>query len=150
MLIVEQGKVVDVCAEPGEYTYDMSTEPSIFSGDLGDGVKTLERSAFSGNTTLKHVVLGTGLTDVGEYAFNDVFKTVFYAQPGTAGYASGEALVADLNSRKGAQVTLQAYTPLSVELTATQSQETAQVTASATGGIEGTAVSYTHLTLPTN
>ena len=28
MLIVEQGKVVDVCAEPGEYTYDMSTEPS--------------------------------------------------------------------------------------------------------------------------
>ena len=39
MLIVEQGKVVDVCAEPGEYTYDMSTEPSIFSGDLGDGIK---------------------------------------------------------------------------------------------------------------
>ena len=38
-LIVEQGKVVDVGAEPGEYTYDMSTEPSIFSGDLGDGVK---------------------------------------------------------------------------------------------------------------
>ena len=41
MLIVEQGKVVDVCAEPGEYTYDMSTEPSIFSGDLGDGVKSV-------------------------------------------------------------------------------------------------------------
>ena len=39
MLIVEQGKVVDVCAEPGEYTYDMSTEPSIFSGDLGDSVR---------------------------------------------------------------------------------------------------------------
>ncbi|MDY3014616.1 MAG: SPFH domain-containing protein [Evtepia sp.] len=39
MLIVEQGKVVDVCAEPGEYTYDMSTEPSIFSGDLGESIK---------------------------------------------------------------------------------------------------------------
>ena len=39
MLIVEQGKVVDVCAEPGEYTHDMSTEPSIFSGDLGDSVR---------------------------------------------------------------------------------------------------------------
>lgn len=38
MLIVEQGKVVDVCAEPGEYTYDMSTEPSIFSGDLGESI----------------------------------------------------------------------------------------------------------------
>ena len=32
MLIVEEGKVVDLCAEPGEYTYDASTEPSIFAG----------------------------------------------------------------------------------------------------------------------
>jgi len=38
MLIVESGKVVDMCAEPGEYTYDMSTEPSIFSGNLGDSI----------------------------------------------------------------------------------------------------------------
>ncbi len=38
MLIVEQGKVVEVCAEPGEYTYDFSTEPSIFTGDLGDSL----------------------------------------------------------------------------------------------------------------
>lgn len=41
MLIVEQGKVVDLCAEPGEYTYDMSTEPSIFSGDLGESIKSV-------------------------------------------------------------------------------------------------------------
>ena len=41
MLIVEQGKVVDVCAEPGEYTYDMSTEPSIFTGNLGESVKSV-------------------------------------------------------------------------------------------------------------
>ena len=33
MIIVEQGKIVEVCAEPGEYTYDMSTEPSLFAGD---------------------------------------------------------------------------------------------------------------------
>lgn len=38
MMIVEQGKVVDVCAEPGEYTYDAATEPSLFCGDLGEGV----------------------------------------------------------------------------------------------------------------
>ena len=44
MLIVEQGKVVDVCAEPGEYTYDMSTEPSIFTGDLGEGVTQIFNS----------------------------------------------------------------------------------------------------------
>ena len=41
MIITEQGKVVDICAEPGEYTYDMSTEPSIFTGDLGDNVKAI-------------------------------------------------------------------------------------------------------------
>ena len=39
MLIVEQGKVVDVCAEPGEYTYDSSTEPSLFAGKLGESIK---------------------------------------------------------------------------------------------------------------
>ena len=43
MMIVEQGKVVDVCAEPGEYTYDMSTEPSIFAGDLGTVSKRCSR-----------------------------------------------------------------------------------------------------------
>ena len=38
MIIVEQGKIVEVCAEPGEFTYDASTEPSIFSGSLGEGL----------------------------------------------------------------------------------------------------------------
>ena len=38
MLIVEQGKIVDVCAEPGEYQYDASTEPSVFSGNLGESI----------------------------------------------------------------------------------------------------------------
>ena len=39
MIIVEQGKVVEVCAEPGEYTYDTSTEPSLFTGPLGESLK---------------------------------------------------------------------------------------------------------------
>ena len=39
MMIVEQGKVVDVSAEPGEYIYDTSTEPSIFAGDFGESLK---------------------------------------------------------------------------------------------------------------
>ena len=41
MIIVEQGKVVEVCAEPGQFTYDSSTEPSIFSGKLGDSIRKL-------------------------------------------------------------------------------------------------------------
>ena len=55
MMIVEQGKVVEVCAEPGEYTYNASTEPSIFTGDLGDSLmesfRTLgKRFTFGGDT----------------------------------------------------------------------------------------------------
>ncbi len=38
MIIVEQGAVVDVCAEPGEYTYDVSTEPSLFTGSLSESI----------------------------------------------------------------------------------------------------------------
>ncbi len=55
MMIVEQGKIVEVCAEPGQYTYDTSSEPSIFSGNLGDSIKesfrTLgKRFTFGGDT----------------------------------------------------------------------------------------------------
>ena len=35
-LIVEQGKVVELCAEPGEYTYSTGTQPSLLSGGLKD------------------------------------------------------------------------------------------------------------------
>ena len=38
MIIVEQGKVAELCAEPGEFVYDASTEPSIFAGNLGDSI----------------------------------------------------------------------------------------------------------------
>lgn len=41
MIITEQGKVVDLCAEPGEYRYDTSTEPSVFTGNLGESVKAV-------------------------------------------------------------------------------------------------------------
>ena len=39
MMIVEQGKVVEVCAEPGEFIFDNSTEPSIFAGEFGESLK---------------------------------------------------------------------------------------------------------------
>ena len=39
MIIVEQGKIVEVCAEPGEFVWNNSTEPSIFTGSLGNSIK---------------------------------------------------------------------------------------------------------------
>ena len=55
MIIVEQGKIVEVCAEPGQFTYDTSTEPSIFTGGLGKGIldtfKTIgKRFTYGGDT----------------------------------------------------------------------------------------------------
>ena len=44
IIIVEQGKIVEVCAEPGEFTYDASTEPSIFSGKFGESLKASFRN----------------------------------------------------------------------------------------------------------
>ena len=38
-IIVEQGKVAELCAQPGEYVYDNATEPSLFYGDLGENIK---------------------------------------------------------------------------------------------------------------
>lgn len=55
MMIVEQGQVVEVCAEPGQYTYDASTEPSIFAGNLGESIRQSfqtigKRFTFGGDT----------------------------------------------------------------------------------------------------
>lgn len=55
MIIVDQGKIADFCAEPGEFVYDTSTEPSLLYGDLGENIKNSflqfgRRFTFGGNT----------------------------------------------------------------------------------------------------
>lgn len=55
MIIVDQGKVVEFCAEAGEFLYDTSSEPSLLSGDLGQSIgKTFstigKRFTFGGDT----------------------------------------------------------------------------------------------------
>ncbi len=47
MMIVDQGKIVDFCAEPGEYIYEMGGEPSLFWGEFsGEKVRTILRTTF--------------------------------------------------------------------------------------------------------
>ena len=41
MIIVDQGKVVELCAEPGEFTYDASTEASIFQTRTPSGCSSI-------------------------------------------------------------------------------------------------------------
>ena len=55
MIIVEQGKIVEVCAEPGEFVFDNASSPSIFAGDLQQGIMDsfnafVKRVGFGGDT----------------------------------------------------------------------------------------------------
>ena len=55
MIIVQQGEIIEVCAEAGEFVFDSGTEPSIFYGDLGEGIKASferigRRFTFAGST----------------------------------------------------------------------------------------------------
>ncbi|MDO4538772.1 MAG: SPFH domain-containing protein [Coriobacteriales bacterium] len=55
MIVVQQGEIIEVCAEAGEFVFDSGTEPSVLYGGLGQGIKgTFERIGrrftFAGNT----------------------------------------------------------------------------------------------------
>lgn len=55
MIIVDQGKVAEICAEAGEFLYDTSTEPSLLFGDLGENIRKTfaavgRRFTFAGDT----------------------------------------------------------------------------------------------------
>ena len=57
MMIVDQGQIVEFAAEAGEFTWDASTEPTIFAGNLPEGLKdswnTLKRRFTFGGDTAK-------------------------------------------------------------------------------------------------
>lgn len=46
MLIIDQGKIVELCAEPGEFIFDNTTEPSLFDGGLLEGLETAAAEIF--------------------------------------------------------------------------------------------------------
>lgn len=69
IIIVDQGKIVEVCAEPGEYTYDTSTEPSLFYGGLGKGIiesfkQFGKRIGFGGDTGKDQRVYFVNIKDI--------------------------------------------------------------------------------------
>ena len=86
MMIVEQGKVVDLCAEPGEYVYDTSTEPSLFTGSLGESIK-----AVFGSVGKRFTFGGEAPKDQRVYFFNT--KEIFGNKYGTPAPISITALV---------------------------------------------------------
>ena len=65
MMIVDQGRIIEVCAEPGEFTYDMSTEPSLFTGELKGSIR-----AVIDNMTNRFTFGGEAPKDQRIYYFN--------------------------------------------------------------------------------
>ena len=97
MIIVDQGRVVEICAEPGEYTYDTSTEASIFSGGkLSENIKqtfqTLgKRIAYGGDTGKDQRVYYFNIKEIMDNKFgtqNPVPFRVYYKELGR-GFTAG-------------------------------------------------------------
>jgi membrane protease subunit (stomatin/prohibitin family) len=65
MLLVDGGKVVDYTAEPGYYTVDNSSLPSMFNGQFGDSLKeTFSRIKFGGQTSTAQKVFFINLQEI--------------------------------------------------------------------------------------
>lgn len=90
------GKIVEVCAEPGEYTYDASTEASIFdgdyAGDLGESFRLLvrqmkERFAFGGDTGKDQRVYYVNLKEIIGNKYGTPSEVPFKSYDDTTGLA---------------------------------------------------------------
>ena len=77
MMIVQQGEVIELCAEPGQYTFDNSLEPSIFAGSLGKGIADMFKTMAD---RFKHG--GDAAIDMRIYYFN--IKEIMDNKFGTA------------------------------------------------------------------
>ncbi len=91
MLIVDQGAVVEVCAEAGEFIYDSSTEPSVFGGKLGENVansfKTVgRRIAFGGNTAKDQRVYFINTKEITNNLFGTATPIDFHIVSPRTGY----------------------------------------------------------------
>ena len=97
MIIVDQGEIVEFCGEAGEFIYDTSTEPSLFSGSFGSSLKetfkTIGRRFTMGGDTGR---------DQRIYFFNT--KEIIGNKFGTPNPIMFDVVNRDINMRRTVQV----------------------------------------------
>ncbi len=65
MLTVDNGKITNIVTEPGQYTYDSSSAPSIFAGQIMDSLKdALSRFTFGGTPAFEQQVVYINLQEL--------------------------------------------------------------------------------------
>lgn len=100
MIIVDQGKVVELCAEPGEFRYDASSEPSLFYGKLGDNVKkafqTLgKRIAYGGEIPKDQRVYYIKINEVRDNAWGTQNPVPFFIHDKVTGFQGDISVIAN-------------------------------------------------------
>jgi len=91
MLIVDQGKIVELCATPGEFIYDASTEPSIFYGNLGENIKNSfiqlgKRISFGGEIPKDQRVYYINIKEVRNNLWGTSSTIPFYVEDNVTGF----------------------------------------------------------------
>lgn len=91
VIITDQGKIVEVCAEPGQYTYDMSSEPSVFCGNLGQGLRNTfdiigKRFTYGGDTAKDQRVYYVNTKEIMDNKFGTPVPFMFSVVNKTLGY----------------------------------------------------------------
>ena len=75
MMLLDGGRIVDYSAEPGYFTVDNSSMPSMFSGSLDDVVKnSFDRFRFGGTAPTSQKVLYLNLQEIKGIRFGTCFR----------------------------------------------------------------------------
>ncbi|MBO4311071.1 MAG: SPFH domain-containing protein [Lachnospiraceae bacterium] len=99
-LIIDDGKVAEFCAEPGQYRYDQSTQPSIFYGNLGKNILDTfaeigKRFAFGGELSKTQRVYYVNIIEVRNNLWGTSNPIPFFIADQVTGFQGDISLIAN-------------------------------------------------------
>ena len=99
-LIIDDGQVAEFCAEPGQYRYDQSSQPSIFYGKLGENIKNTfaeigKRIAFGGERSKTQKVYYININEVRNNLWGTTNPIPFFIADQVTGFQGDISLIAN-------------------------------------------------------